>query len=167
MWDDALFEIDHFQKPYFQAYSKEHVKGNSDEFESFVLINLDDYNSLRMEVENRCKQIIRNKEATERQKKLAEENALKKRNQEYQLRKKQEQTEFRKLMISKYGYEKGEIIADKQIAIGMTAEMVRDAWGRPLNTYRTTTSNGLSEVWCYNYKTRVYFFDGKVVRIDN
>ena len=98
---------------------------------------------------------------------LAEENALKKRKQEHQQRKAQEQMEFRQRMIAKYGDEKGDIIADKQIATGMTTEMVRDAWGRPLNTYRSTTKYGQSEVWCYNYKTRVYFYNGKVVRIDD
>ena len=49
----------------------------------------------------------------------------------------------------------------------MTKEMVKDSWGRPMNTYRTTTKFGQSEVWCYNYKTRVYFYNGKVVQIDD
>ena len=164
--ESGLFEINHFQNPYFQAYSKVHVKGSSQDWESFILINLDDYNSIKGKIESRCKQIIKNKEATERQKRLAEENALKKRKQEHQQRKAQEQMEFRQRMIAKYGDEKGDIIADKQIATGMTTEMVRDAWGRPLNTYRSTTKYGQSEVWCYNYKTRVYFYNGKVVRID-
>ena len=165
--ESGLFEINHFQNPYFQAYSKVHAKGSSQDWESFILINLDDYNSIKGEIESRCKQIIKNKEAAERQKRLAEENALKKRKQEHQQRKAQEQMEFRQRMIAKYGDEKGDIIADKQIATGMTTEMVRDAWGRPLNTYRSTTKYGQSEVWCYNYKTRVYFYDGKVVRIDD
>lgn len=70
-------------------------------------------------------------------------------------------------MIAKYGSKYGELVGKKQVAIGMSKEMCRDAWGRPLNKYTTTTRFGESEVWCYNYKTRVYFFDGKVVQIDD
>lgn len=161
--ESGLFEIDHFQTPYVYACSQIYRQDRKD----FILINLDDYNYIKSEAERGCKQIIKNKEAAERQKRLAEENALKKREQEYRQRKEQEQIEFRQRMISKYGNEKGRIIADKQIAVGMTTEMVRDAWGRPMDTYRTTTKYGQSEVWCYNYKTRIYFFEGKVVQIDN
>lgn len=74
---------------------------------------------------------------------------------------------FKQQMIAKHGSQFGNLVANKQVAIGMTKEMCRDAWGRPMNSYRTTTSFGQSEVWCYNYKTRVYFYDGKVTRIDN
>lgn len=161
--ESGLFEIDHFQTPYVYACSSIYRQDRK----YFILINLDDYNYIKSEAERGCKQIIKNKEAAERQKRLAEENALKKREQEYRQRKEQEQIEFRQRMISKYGNEKGRIIADKQIAVGMTTEMVRDAWGRPMDTYRTTTKYGQSEVWCYNYKTRIYFFEGKVVQIDN
>ena len=69
--------------------------------------------------------------------------------------------------ITKYGAKFGEHVANKQAALDMTKEMVKDAWGRPMNTYRTTTKFGQSEVWCYNYKTRIYFYDGKVVMIDD
>ena len=81
-------------------------------------------------------------------------------------RKKKEEN-FRRKMIAKYGAEKGTLVGNRQVAIGMTEEMVRDAWRRPWNTYRTTTKYGKSEVWCYNYKTRVYFYNGKVVQIDD
>ena len=70
-------------------------------------------------------------------------------------------------MIAKYGTEYGTLVGNHQIAINMTKEMCRDAWGNPMNKYRTTTSFGQSEVWCYNYKTRVYFYNGKVVQIDD
>lgn len=69
--------------------------------------------------------------------------------------------------VAKYGSEYGEYVAQKRVAVGMTKDMCRDAWGWPMNTYSTTTSFGNSEVWCYNYKTRVYFYNGKVVQIDN
>lgn len=70
-------------------------------------------------------------------------------------------------MLAKYGSQFGELIANKQVALGMTKDMCRDAWGNPMNIYRTTTSFGQSEVWCYNYKTMIYFFEGKVVQIDD
>ncbi len=89
------------------------------------------------------------------------------RNQQLEKRKQEQSHLFKQQMIGKYGVEKGNLVGNHQISIGMTTEMVRDAWERPLNTYRTTTSNGQSVVWCYNYKTRVYFYDGKVVRIDD
>ncbi len=89
------------------------------------------------------------------------------RNQQLEKRKQEQSHLFKQQMIGKYGVEKGNLVGNHQITIGMTTEMVRDAWERPLNTYRTTTSNGQCVVWCYNYKTRVYFYDGKVVRIDD
>lgn len=71
------------------------------------------------------------------------------------------------VLITKYGSEYGELVANKQVALDMTKEMCRDAWGKPMNTYRTTTKYGQTEVWCYNYKTRVYFHNGKVIQIDD
>lgn len=74
---------------------------------------------------------------------------------------------FRLQMQSKYGERFGKLVANKQLALEMAQAMVRDAWGEPMNTYRTTTKYGQSEVWCYNYKTRIYFYNGKVVQIDD
>lgn len=89
--------------------------------------------------------------------------------EELELKKKEEEKtiDFRNKMISKYGIEKGSIVGNHQVAIGMTKEMCQDAWGAPLNTYRTTTKSGQEEVWSYNYKTRIYFYNGKVVQIDD
>lgn len=74
---------------------------------------------------------------------------------------------FRQQMLTKYGDRFGNLVANKQVSLDMTKEMCRDAWGKPINTYRTTTKYGQSEVWSYNYKTRVYFYNGKVVQIDD
>lgn len=74
---------------------------------------------------------------------------------------------FKQQMLAKYGARFGELVANRRVALDMTKEMCRDAWGSPMNTYRTTTKYGQSEVWSYNYKTRVYFYDGKVVQIDD
>lgn len=77
------------------------------------------------------------------------------------------ENEHKQQMITKYGSQFGSFVAKHQVAIGMSKEMCRDAWDKPMNTYRTTTKCGQSEVWCYNYKTRVYFYNGKVVQIDD
>lgn len=79
----------------------------------------------------------------------------------------QRKAAFIQQMTVKYGPKYGELVGKKQLAIGMTKEMCIDAWGKPMNTYRTTTSFEQSEVWCYNYKTRVYFHDSQVVQIDD
>ena len=70
-------------------------------------------------------------------------------------------------IINKYGSETGNLINNGRIAIGMTKDMCREAWGTPMNSYRTRTSNKQQEIWHYNYKTRVYFLNGKIVRIDD
>ena len=79
----------------------------------------------------------------------------------------EEKQATKEALVAKYGSQFGELVAKKQVSIGMSKEMCREAWGIPVNTYRTTTSFGQSEVWCYNYKTRVYFYNGKVVQIDD
>ena len=98
----------------------------------------------------------------------AEQERIRKKNELYwQQLKEKEASKHHEKMVAKYGTKYGELVTKKQVAVGMTKEMCSDAWGRPLNTYRTTTKYGQSEVWCYNYKTRIYFYNGKVVQIDN
>ncbi len=102
--------------------------------------------------------------------KKTEERARLQREREYkhkQAEQERKQIAYRQNIVNKYGQKFGTLINSHQIAIEMTKEMVKDAWGKPMNTYRTTTKYGQSEVWCYNYKTRVYFYNGKVVQIDD
>ena len=108
--------------------------------------------------------IVQKKKNLDKQK---EENARLARQKEWELSKQKSIEERKRDMIVKYGTEMGVLVGEKKVTIGMTQEMCRDAWGRPMNTYRTTTKYGQSEVWCYNYKTRVYFYNGKVVQIDD
>lgn len=74
---------------------------------------------------------------------------------------------YKNQMITKYGSQYGGLVANRQVAIGMTKEMCQDAWGKPINTYKTITQITTEEVWCYNYKTRIYFVNDIVVRIEN
>ena len=109
-------------------------------------------------------------ELLERRSKMAkaqQEQESKKRKLQSDKEREKQETAFVNKMVAKYGDTLGPIIGKKQVSIGMTEEMCHDAWGKPMNTYRTTTKYGQSEVWCYNYKTRIYFFEGKVVQIDN
>ena len=108
--------------------------------------------------------IVQKKKNLDKQK---EENARLARQKEWELSRQKRIDERKRDMIVKYGTEMGVLVGEKKVTIGMTQEMCRDAWGRPMNTYRTTTKYGQSEVWCYNYKTRVYFYNGKVVQIDD
>lgn len=57
-------------------------------------------------------------------------------------------------------------IAAGSISIGMTPDMVRESWGRPLDINRTTNASGTSEQWVYIYRY-VYFDDGVVTTIQN
>ena len=114
---------------------------------------------------------IEAKEVAERQK----NEALRQRDEQELLTKKQEylrsvaerEKKHKQDIINKYGSETGNLINNGRIAIGMTKDMCREAWGRPMNSYRTRTSNKQQEIWHYNYKTRVYFLNGKIVRIDD
>ncbi len=87
--------------------------------------------------------------------------------QEFSLRLKEYINKRKQNNISKYGLEMGTLINNGRIALGMTKNMCREAWGVPMNSYRTKVPGKQSEVWLYNYKTRVYFENGKVVRIDD
>lgn len=108
--------------------------------------------------------IVQKKKNLDKQK---EEKARLACQKEWELSKQKRIEERKRDMIVKYGTEIGVLVGDRKVTIGMTQEMCRDAWGRPMNTYRTTTKYGQGEVWCYNYKTRVYFYNGKVVQIDD
>ena len=51
------------------------------------------------------------------------------------------------------------------IYVGMTPEMVREAWGDPKTINQTTTANAHSEQWVYGSRSYVYLRNGKVYAI--
>ena len=132
-------------------------------YDEYTCITKNDYLNIWQQVSDSVDKI--NKEAE--QKNVNEENQRLANQRKKELEEKQRKEAFLNSMIAKYGSENGQLVGNKRIAIGMTKEMCKDAWGMPMDSYRTTTKYGQSDVWCYNYKTRVYFFDGKVVKIDN
>jgi hypothetical protein len=53
-------------------------------------------------------------------------------------------------------------ISKGQINMGMTTEMVREAWGRPQDINRTVGEWGVHEQWVYGLGNYLYFEDGKL-----
>lgn len=107
------------------------------------------------------RKLFNQKKEEQRQKEIEQANLERKRERERLA------NEFEQQMIAKYGVENGKLVSKHQLSIGMTQEMCMDSWGYPMNKYRTTTAGSVTEVWCYNYKTRVYFHNGKVQQIDD
>ena len=72
----------------------------------------------------------------------------------------------RKECISKFGDQNGELIAQGKVKIGMTTEMCKYAWGKPIWTSKTTTSNRVSEDWYYGFISSLHFENGFLKRIE-
>ena len=144
-------------------YNIPHIKCLGSYNSNFYLMRESDLSTIKQFAIDTCN-TINNKERMGKQKEENERLANQKRIEQDKRNKEEER---RQRIILKYGEEMGALICDKKVAVGMTQEMCCDAWGRPMDSYRTTTKYGQSEVWCYNYKTRIYFFEGKVVQIDN
>lgn len=70
-------------------------------------------------------------------------------------------------LCSKYGNEYGTLIANRKVALGMTPEMCRLAWGYPTMISNLVDNSGTYTVCRYNFKTYIYFKDGKVAMILN
>ena len=66
---------------------------------------------------------------------------------------------FLKSCILKYGEENGTNIAEGKVSIGMNTDMCKESWGNPLDLKRTITDNGKTEVWIYNYRSKLHFKD--------
>lgn len=63
-------------------------------------------------------------------------------------------------LTKKYGTSTAERLMRKEIWVGMTSEMARDALGRPEDINRSTYSWGVNEQWIYPYGKYLYFEDG-------
>lgn len=77
------------------------------------------------------------------------------------------QNERKAGILMKYGEKFGGAIIRGQVLLGMTQEMCKEALGHPCDRFNTITSLGTTSVWFYNYKTYLYFRDGKLVTIKN
>lgn len=70
-------------------------------------------------------------------------------------------------LCAQYGNEFGTLIASRKVALGMTPEMCRKAWGTPIQISNMVDATGKYTVWKYNLKTCIYFYNGIVARITN
>ena len=132
-------------------------------YDVLVMYTPEDYNLVLAMDKKRDEErkLLNQKREEQRQKEIESQNL------EWKREKERLENEFEQRMIAKYGIENGKLIAKHQVSIGMTQDMCMDAWGYPMNKYRTTTAGSVTEVWCYNYKTRIYFVNGKVRQIDD
>ena len=69
-------------------------------------------------------------------------------------------------LTQKYGKEKGELISNGKVAIGMTKEMCKESWGIPLRTDVEKTSKITKETFIYGWSKRLHFENGKLVKIE-
>lgn len=162
---NVYYDSMYYDYPYvtWGNWYKDNVSRNYYFTQEYAMVCVDDLQQILSDVSD----TLSAKKSKEIAKKRNEENSRKQRELDYQRKKEAEAAAFKQRVNERYGASMGALILNHQISIGMTKEMVKDSWGRPMNTYRTTTKYGQSEVWCYNYKTRVYFYDGKVVQIDD
>jgi uncharacterized Fe-S center protein len=75
------------------------------------------------------------------------------------------QTERLAALRAKWGEEIAKDIVSEKISVGMTADMVREAWGKPKRINTTTTATGTREQWVYGVGQYVYFEGGKCTAI--
>jgi hypothetical protein len=105
----------------------------------------------------------------EEEKALAEKQLAERRQKEEQVRYEQEQKRVeshRLFCVEKFGKEKGELIAQGKVSIGMTKEMCRLSWGEPIWISKTTTEYSKYEDWYYGFITSLHFTDDKLTRIE-
>lgn len=99
---------------------------------------------------------------------LAQEREEKRKKEELQRKENERRAiEKRKAMcVEKFGQEKGLLIAQGKVQIGMTKEMCEIAWGEPIMVSKSTSEYGISETWHFGFIKTLYFTDGKLKRID-
>ena len=65
-------------------------------------------------------------------------------------------------MISKYGKNKGKMIASGRVWATISYEMARDSWGEPAQIQKTSLSNGDTQKWTYSDSRYLYFRNGRL-----
>lgn len=75
--------------------------------------------------------------------------------------------ELKKEYIRKYGKEKGTLVSEGKVRIGMTKAMCFDAWGTPQKINTTRTANTVREQWVYDLRSYLYFENGILTTIQN
>ena len=66
------------------------------------------------------------------------------------------------VMVSKYGKNKGRLIADGKVWASISMEMAVDSWGEPQQIQKSETSNGITEKWLYADGRYLFFKNGRL-----
>jgi hypothetical protein len=115
------------------------------------LIYLEDYN-----LREKNKRIKKEELAKKQELDIKEEN----------LKKERLEQKRRSHLVTKYGSELGQLIAEGKVKIGMNMDMCNDAWGIPFSKSKIATANSSTEIWFYGFGYRLYFKDNKLVEIN-
>jgi len=65
-------------------------------------------------------------------------------------------------MISKYGKNKGKLIASGKVWPTISYDMARDSWGEPEGIQKSTLSSGDTQKWSYSDSKYLYFKNGRL-----
>ena len=65
-------------------------------------------------------------------------------------------------MISKYGKNKGKLIAGGKVWPTISHEMANDSWGDPASIQKSDLSTGSTEKWSYSDNRYLYFKNGRL-----
>ena len=98
---------------------------------------------------------------TSSQSQTAEQEAVPQQEQQQQQQPQQKVSRFTYLE-NKYGTDMASKLIQGKVWKGMTAEMVRDSWGKPLKINRVITSNTIKEEWIY--KSSWLYIENDVLR---
>lgn len=71
----------------------------------------------------------------------------------------------RKEIIAKYGEKFGNLILVRKVDLGMSKEMCKLAIGSPINTIRSKSSIGTSDIWIYSSTSYLRFENDRLVEI--
>ena len=69
-------------------------------------------------------------------------------------------------LITKYGTKYGNLIFENKIIIGMDIEMCKLSWGTPYSNNKQITAEKTIEIWHYSLGTDLYFYNDKLVQIE-
>lgn len=109
-------------------------------------------------------------EAEFRQQQLAKqqrEEEVRRAAEEQKRKAEQERLARKREYIEKWGQEKGQMISDGKVLLGMNKEMCVAAWGNPINVNRTMISGLTNEQWIYGWGTYLYFDNGVLTAIQD
>lgn len=65
-------------------------------------------------------------------------------------------------MISKYGKNKGKLIASGKVWASISPQMAIDSWGEPEKIQKSDLSNGTTEKWTYPEGKYLFFKNGRL-----